>query len=353
VYQREIVDAKDNLLENKAMFTLVTSYPMGYSDLLPEGICGLLDTGSYAGNSLSSSFKRKKSKKEGKVKVKVKAKVTKDKEPSVAKVNKVATKVAKKAKSIADKYIGAISYFAGQEHPDEKKVARQATPVPQIMSFFAGQEAPKVPKSKRKLKTERSQNIPKKAKRGGMEIDFEHLKQPDIMEKLDLDNIIEVEEELLQKVSKITEIRTRKLSKKLLLSITPSILAYSASVGYVGAVMSDSFGIDLEEDKSLTEAIKDITKLEVLAFFVDKLKIPLKFKENLLGNLIDKLTTKTVDRMEVKLKQTTAEDSVKKLEAVLAKGSTKETAVIRQKSRDEIEGEHMIKRPMLKPRSSG
>ncbi len=204
---------------------------------------------------------------------------------------------------------------------------------------------------KRSVKDVVSKRVPTSVGISGLNIDYKGLDVPKHIKHLKADNTVEVEESLLQKVARVTDNRAARLGRMLLANTAPSILAYTASMNYVSAIMQDSFGIELEEDPAMPEALRDITKFEVLEFFVQRLKIPNHRKELILSSLIDKITSKTVERMELATKRGSNENKVKALEAVLASRSTGTRTgapgvVLRSKNPADTQ-ERILERPMI------
>jgi hypothetical protein len=291
------------------MFNIKTKKPpLGYSDLLPEGICGLMEESKSLGYF--------------------------DKTQKFTKLERKKLKQLIKSK--------------------EKPIVKQKVDKNPALPF--GMIATPLPPTYKPIETVR-ERIEKKKKTSyvpELEIDYDALELPEHVLELNTENTVKVSESLLDKISKKTEIRTKHLSRLLLTNTAPSILSYASSVNYVNAVMSDSFGIDFDEDPSLVEAIKDITMFEVLEFFIARLKIPEDRKDLILNTFIDKLTTKTVDRMETILKNKTVENKVKTLEAYMIRKSKNKGEVIRQKENitDPQDGrtERIINRPMITPK---
>lgn len=270
-----------------------SSYPLGFSDLLPEGICGLIDEFTLPPISL---------KRPPKVRLKHKPlkglKALKSQEPFVVQPRYDTLRITRKEKI------------------DERGRGRNDKGKPNTIT--------------------------------DMNINYGNLSVDPKFSDLETTNTVEVAESLLQRIARTTESRTKQLGKLLLANVAPSILAHQAALNYVGAVMQDSFDIELEEDVSIGEALRDITKIEVLEYFTKKLKVPEHRKEAIMSAFVDKITTGTVARMENMLKQGRQEGVAKTLEAVLssrAKGS--EPVVVRGKTPDPYSKERVLQRPML------
>jgi hypothetical protein len=270
-------------------------YPLGYSDLIPEGICGLISDSKL--DELDYALVKRYLAKTRPAKPKSFKKVKKPNSNPLNDIPKFVPKAASKEQISTSK-------------PEKTKVPRGMVPE--------------------------------------LNINYKNLELPDFVDNLDISNIVQVSESTLQQISKRTEKRTKALGNLLLRNTVPSILANAAALNYVGAVMQDSFDIEFEEDPSITEALKDITKFEVLEFFVDRLKIPFHRKEMILAQFIDKLTTKTVDRMESSLKAKSNEHRIKTLEAVLLQRSKgKDGMSVHRQNNGPVSGEHMVERPMI------
>ena len=164
----------------------------------------------------------------------------------------------------------------------------------------------------------------------GMAIDYEKLRIPTELQHLELSNAVEVPEGLLEKIAEETEALTRSMGEMILLKIAPMILAYESSLNYVGAVMQDGFGIEFEDDPNMREGIKDMTKLTMFDYIVSKLAISEDRKAQIMTTLIDRQVEATVARMEIISKRAQIGTHVKQLEAIIASRSTGKSTVANQ-----------------------
>ena len=308
-----------------------TVYPLGFSDLLPEGICGYIEpvtvfttrksrtantTSSDSTTHLLNTFNVKTKSKKIKTRVKLK-------------------KLTKKRKLKTKPLTTSIEALSGSPIVDQVTKGIPLAPPSKTTTI---KHPPRTEKP-----SSRIGKVPE------LDINYDGLDLPAHVKNLQVSNTVEVEEPFLHKISRITERRTRKLGELLLANTAPSILAQAAATSYVNTVMSDSFNIEFEDDPSIGEAIRDITKIEVLEFFTKRLKVPVHRKEQIMTAFVEKMTTRTVDRMEKILAQGTTMSQIKTLEAVLGSRSKGgEKRVVRQ---GDVMAtgpqEHLIERPMI------
>jgi hypothetical protein len=166
----------------------------------------------------------------------------------------------------------------------------------------------------------------------GLNIDYKTLSLPDEIRQLDLTNVVEVQEDLLEKIASQTENLTKEMGEMILLKIAPLILAYESSINYVNAVMQDGFGIQFEEDPAVREGIKDITKMAMFEFIISHTHLEHAKKELLSTTFIEKQAAASVERMEIlQRKSSNSEYLNKHLEAVLATRSSGKSSVAKPK----------------------
>ncbi len=299
----------------------ITDYPIGYSDLLPEGICGILEDSAPVVLKL-------KPKKASRLLPHSTCITSKIKTLKRLKIDPVDLEYSSDLGGILMRPTIELGVTSPKKHAPRKEPLQAA--------------------STKASPSSRSSNI------SDLEINYDNLNLPKHVLDLDTSNTVEVTEGLLQRIARQTERRTKALGNLLLSSTAPSIIAHAAAINYVSAVMEDSFDIEFEEDPSIGEAVRDITKLEVLEFFTQHLKVPKHRKEAIMSAFVEKLTTKTVDRMEKALTQNNQENRIKALEAVLVsrskvKGDGQPPSGSIRRSSEQPDKERVLQRPMITP----
>lgn len=154
----------------------------------------------------------------------------------------------------------------------------------------------------------------------GLDIDYEAFNIPEEAKGLDLRNRVDIPEEFLRTLKARTQARSRSLSNLLVSSVTPSLLSFDASMTYMQTVLSRGFKIDVDVDSFIFEYIKDITRLDVIVFYLKRLKAPQKVKQYYIERFIDKLlehSTAAATRVE---KEKHLSKSISEIEGVLVKG---------------------------------
>jgi hypothetical protein len=153
---------------------------------------------------------------------------------------------------------------------------------------------------------------------------------------LEYENVVEVPEQLLKRVTRRSDKRTRDLSDLMLSRIMPSIMALEASQSYVTTALRDGLNIDVEMDSSMFEAIKSITNLDMLFFFLKKSSMPLKFRKQFMSTVVDEMAKNTVSDMQTAAKTKTREKAMAEMQSYITRGySNHLRAEERRRSRTE------------------
>lgn len=153
-----------------------------------------------------------------------------------------------------------------------------------------------------------------------MAINYEST-MPERAKGLNLENVVSIPEEVLQRVVKKTESRTKKLSKMMLNSVTPSMLSYDAASNYVQAVLSDGLKIDVEIDRGVLEVVREMSRLDVIFFYMKRLKLPKALKERYMHTFIDEMAKSSLEGMKKADKSESFSAQLREMEAVVMKRS--------------------------------
>lgn len=154
-----------------------------------------------------------------------------------------------------------------------------------------------------------------------IQINYEGADLPPEAEGLSLDNVVSIPEEVLKRVVRTTETRTKRLSKLMLNSVTPSMLSYDAASNYVKAVLSDGLKIDVEVDRGVLEVVKELSRLDVVHFYLKRLSLPKALKEHYMKVFIDEMAKSSIETMKKTDKSDSQSSMLREMQAVVMKRS--------------------------------
>jgi hypothetical protein len=268
-------------------------YPPGYSEEVPEGILGLTDAdyddmikGMSEADDISTAIAAAAAKgthrKKGSKTSKDKAKDRSEK-PSKSKSNK----------GHKDQKDHAVYSKDSRARPQQSKV-----------------KAKKARVSKSKL---RSRVLP------DFSINYEE--PPAEVAKVPVANAVTVPDTLLKAVIDQTDDTTRKLSNLILRGLAPSIMSYEAASSYVQAAMADGLKMDVEMDKGVLDVVKEMTRLDVMYFFLRRLKLPKQYKALYMKAMIDKMADYSIRALEKSDKTDAHRKYIKEIEAYVVRRS--------------------------------
>lgn len=209
----------------------------------------------------------------------------------------------------------------------------------------------KIVKKKKKLGKPKTKTISlerpvekkKKAKQSVMPalaINYDSTLPPEA-DGLELDNVVSIPEEVLKRVARTTETRTKKLSKLMLNSVTPSMLSYDAASNYVKAVLSDGLNIDVEVDRGVLEVVRELSRLDVIHFYIKRLSIPKALKEHFMKTFIDEMSKTALESMRKSDKSESFSQQLREMQAVVMKRSEHQQT---EKKQQRIGGTEATKR---------
>lgn len=153
-----------------------------------------------------------------------------------------------------------------------------------------------------------------------MEINYESL-MPSHAEGLQMENVVRIPEEVLKKVARETEKRTKQLSSLMLNNVTPSMLSYDAASNYVKAALSDGLKIDVEIDRGVLEVVKELSRLDVIFFYLKRLSLPKSMKKHFMTSFIEELSKGSIESMKKVDKSDSFSSQLREMEAVISKRS--------------------------------
>lgn len=156
-----------------------------------------------------------------------------------------------------------------------------------------------------------------------LEINYE-ASLPKVAEDLELENVVSVPEEVLQRIVKKTERRTKEFSKLMLNSVTPSMLSYDAASNYIQAVLSDGLKIDVEVDRGVLEVVKEMSRLDVIFFYLKRLALPKSLKQKFMNTFIEEMAKSSLEGMKKQDKSEAFSSQLREMEAVIMKRSERQ-----------------------------
>lgn len=153
-----------------------------------------------------------------------------------------------------------------------------------------------------------------------MEINYESM-MPSHAEGLQMENVVRIPEEVLKKVARKTEKRTKELSSLMLNNVTPSMLSYDAASNYVKAALADGLKIDVEIDRGVLEVVKELSRLDVIFFYLKRLSLPKSMKKHFMTSFIEEMSKGSLEAMKKADKSDAFSSQLREMEAVISKRS--------------------------------
>lgn len=273
----------------------------------------------------------------------------------------VEAQIIGRSKTIPEGIFGAVDMPEDNSNPQTSKKKKfvqigehrvELTDMIPISIKVKGKTVKKKKKlGKPKIKTvtlERPAEKKKKKKQSVMpaiEINYDGSGLPPEAEGLNLDNVVSIPEEVLKRVVRTTETRTKRLSKLMLNSVTPSMLSYDAASNYVKAVLSDGLKIDVEVDRGVLEVVKELSRLDVVHFYLKRLSLPKALKEHYMRVFIDEMAKSSIESMKKADKSESQSSMLREMQAVVMKRSEHQTAEqTKEKAQQRLGGTAVTKR---------
>lgn len=184
---------------------------------------------------------------------------------------------------------------------------------------------PTVPRKKKKKKLKNTLR-PAKAKKKQVlkvmpeiEINYDNI-LPKEAEGVHIRNAVGIPEDLLKTIAANTEKRTKELSDLMLSSSTPSILSFDAASTYAKTVLRDGLNIEVDIDKGVLKVIEELSRMDVIYYFLNSLRLPKHYKRKFMESFIEKLSAHSLEAMEKANKSTAMSNNLRELEGFLVKG---------------------------------
>lgn len=116
----------------------------------------------------------------------------------------------------------------------------------------------------------------------------------------EFDNVVNVSKGALQKIKKKTDKSTRRVVDNMLMSSTPSLLAFDNASSYVQAVLRDGLGVEVDIDNSMTVIIESLTTLSMAYTYARMVRLPKSVRKLYIETLTVKLVDEAVTAMKKK-----------------------------------------------------
>lgn len=258
-------------------------HPLGTTEELPEGIFGLL----------SSAVPEPKLVKKSKRKIEAEAAAL------LAKPKK-----KKKRTGTAKSVVSSV--------PDVVKSKKKRKILPTVPETKA--------KTKTKTKPRKGSSNPKTRVMADFVINYDKT-LPAEASGLPMDNVVGIPEELLDRITAKTQLNAKQLSNLMLLNAAPSVLSFDAASNYVRTVLDDGLGIEVEVDRGVLEVVKDLSRLDVVFFFLKRLALPMAFKRKFMQTFTDDMAKNALLTMQKTNKSAEMSQTLRELEGVLVKRS--------------------------------
>lgn len=181
----------------------------------------------------------------------------------------------------------------------------------------------KTPKKKRKKRKKKRDAAVERLRAKQLEINDEAY--ADSVPELEFENTIEVPEDLLAKVSRKTDARTKDFTNLLMSRMLPSILGLDAAQSFVTTAMRDGLKIEVDMDDSVLEAVKGLVNLDLMYYFVRRSSLPIAFKKKFLGTVVEETAKRAVDAMHSKGKAAETKKQLADLQAMIVRGMSSAT----------------------------
>jgi hypothetical protein len=165
---------------------------------------------------------------------------------------------------------------------------------------------------------------------------------PQEADGIKLDNVVSIPEELLKDITAKTQLTAKQLSTLMLKYSATSVLSFDAASSYVRTVLDDGLGIAVDVDRGVLEVVKDLSRLDVIFFFVKRLAMPLAFKKKFMHILTEESAKLALTNMQKVNKSEQMSQQLRELEGVLVKRSENKARTVR-KGDGQLDQESKIK----------
>ncbi len=156
-----------------------------------------------------------------------------------------------------------------------------------------------------------------------IKINYDNATLPAEAAGLDLMNVVNIPDQLLKNLSLSIEGKTKDAAKLILLSAATSILSYDAASSYAKTVLRDGLAIDVSVDNGVGDVLRDMTRMDLLFYYVKRLQIPQPMKRLYMATLVEELAKRAAATLDKADKSNAISDVVgtisKRLEGVVVR----------------------------------
>lgn len=150
---------------------------------------------------------------------------------------------------------------------------------------------------------------------------------PPEAEGLNVENVVTVPDTALKRVVKRSEKRTKNLTRLMMDNITPSMIAFDSASNYVKAALRDGLNLEVEVDRGVLDVVKELSRLDVVFFYVQRLNIPKSMKKHFMATFIEELSKSSIETMRKTDTSARMSSQLREMEAVVSKRSDRPAGV--------------------------
>jgi hypothetical protein len=133
----------------------------------------------------------------------------------------------------------------------------------------------------------------------GRNPDITYEEVPEKVASLNIENLVEISEERLSKVLTDSQSVSDDVAEILIQQGAVMMMSYDKATSYTEAVLRDGLGISVEIDSSVMVGVAQLTKLNVLNYYVNKMtSLPEDIKERFMRLITHKIACEAVEEMK-------------------------------------------------------
>lgn len=147
---------------------------------------------------------------------------------------------------------------------------------------------------------------------------------PEAARKAGVQNTVKLPKAMLRRIIRVTNTRSERATDLILSNVAPSILSYVAASNVAIASLSDGLSVEMDADDGMVEVIKELTRLDVVFFYLKRLKLPVGMKKEYMRLMIAEIVKRSIEEMVKKDKQKSligvSGEISKRLEGIVSRG---------------------------------
>lgn len=146
--------------------------------------------------------------------------------------------------------------------------------------------------------------------------------------RLPVENLITYEKEDIDRVQEKAKSLTSSIQKRLLEEGAALLISYDDASSFASAVLKDGLGIDVEIDSSVSEAISQMLRLNMISAYMDQMSLPDPIKARFMRVLTEKIAEDTHATIQKKITSEKYSNVLKNLQARMKSSPEQATADI-------------------------